>query len=291
MKRYKSEEGRRLIHESYDRLLNGWNVPYKEVDVSTHYGITHIITAGDPEHPPLLLFHGTGDHSALMWIYNARELSASYYVIAVDHIGGSGKSEPNANYDRTFNQVKWMDEIFEVMKLKSVYIAGVSYGAYLAYHYAIARPEKVRKIVCMAGRVPGSQLEVMSKMMRAFLPEAMFPSEQNVRKLLRKLCGASADAFEKNPDLLQHWTYLLKYFNNRTMMKHSITIYPQDAIQTIRDKSLFLIGDQDMLSYYPKSLARLREYGINHRIVKNAGHAINHEMPELIHEEIVGFCR
>lgn len=142
MKRYKSEEGRRLIHESYDRLLNGWNVPYKEVDVSTQYGITHIITAGNPENPPLLLFHGTGDHSALMWIYNARELSASYYVIAVDHIGGSGKSEPNANYDRAFNQVKWLDEIFEVMKLESVYIAGVSYGAYLAYHYAIARPEK-----------------------------------------------------------------------------------------------------------------------------------------------------
>lgn len=40
----------------------------------------HIITAGKPENPPLLLFNGTGDHSALMWIFNARVLSASYHV-------------------------------------------------------------------------------------------------------------------------------------------------------------------------------------------------------------------
>ncbi|GAB6926207.1 hypothetical protein JCM10914A_01900 [Paenibacillus sp. JCM 10914] len=175
--------------------------------------------------------------------------------------------------------------------MSSVYIAGVSYGAYLAYHYAMARPDRVRKIVCMAGSIHGSSFEVMSKMMRAFLPEALFPSDRNVRKLLRRLCGTNSDAFENHPDLMQHWSYLLKFFNNRSMMKHTIKIYSKVDFQAIQDKALFLVGDQDILSHYPKALARLRAYGMEHRIVKNAGHAINHEMPDIIHGEIMAFCK
>ncbi|MCE5173064.1 hypothetical protein LQV63_27755 [Paenibacillus profundus] len=40
---------------------------------------------------------------------------------------------------------------------------------------------KVKKVVCMAGRVPSGPFEVMSKMMTAFLPEALFPSGKNVK--------------------------------------------------------------------------------------------------------------
>jgi pimeloyl-ACP methyl ester carboxylesterase len=209
----------------------------------------------------------------------------------VDNIGGSGKSEPNDKYAREFNQATWLGKVLEAMNVDAVYIAGVSYGAYLAYHYAIVRPDRVNKIVCLAGGISGSQFEVMSKMMRAFLPEALFPSERNVRKLLRKLCGIHADAFENNPELMQHWFYLLKYFNNWSMMKHTITIHSAADVQAIRNKSLFVMGEQDLLSYYPKAVARLEANGMRYRIVKDAGHAINHEMPELIHEEILGFCR
>ncbi|MFE0556987.1 alpha/beta fold hydrolase [Paenibacillus sp. NPDC058910] len=291
LKRFKSDNGQKLIYESYDRLLAGWAVPYESHNISTSYGITHVITAGSPDLPPLLLLHGTGDNVAMMWIYNVAELSRNFRIIAVDNIGGSGKSEPNDRYARDFKQAEWLDEILEAMNVDTVYIAGVSYGAYLAYHYAIVRPDRVNKIVCLAGGISGSQFEVMSKMMRAFLPEALFPSERNVRKLLRKLCGTHADAFENNPELMQHWYYLLKYFNNRSMMKHTITIYSAADVQAIRDKSLFVMGEQDLLSYYPKAVARLKANGMRYRIVKDAGHAINHEVPELVHEEIIGFCR
>ncbi|MGG3506563.1 alpha/beta hydrolase [Paenibacillus lautus] len=291
LKRFKSVNGQKLVYESYDRLMAGWTVPYEQHKISTSYGMTHVITAGSSDLPPLLLLHGTGDNVAMMWIYNVAELSRNFYIIAVDNIGGSGKSEPNDKYAHDFNQAKWLDEILEAMNVDAVYIAGVSYGAYLAYHYAIVRPNRVRKIVCLAGGIAGSQSELMIKMMRAFLPEALFPSEWSVSTLLRKLCGAHADAFENNPELMQHWFYLLKYFNNRSMMKHTITIHSSADIQAIRSKSLFIIGEQDLLSYYPKAVARLETNGMRYRIVLDAGHAINHEMPELVHEEIIGFCR
>src|SRR4051812_28684437 len=111
MKRYKNTSSRQLIYDSYNTLLKSWKTDFEEKDIETSYGQTHIIVAGNPQSPPLLLFHGTADNSAMMWVYNIKELSEQFYVLAVDAIGGSGKSEPNANYYKQFNQITWIDEI------------------------------------------------------------------------------------------------------------------------------------------------------------------------------------
>ena len=49
---------------------------------------------------------------------------------------------------------------------------------------------QLSKAVCLAGRISSSQYEVITKMMTAFLPEALFPSKKNCTKLPRKLSGA-----------------------------------------------------------------------------------------------------
>ncbi|URN93752.1 MAG: alpha/beta hydrolase [Candidatus Pristimantibacillus lignocellulolyticus] len=289
MKRYKSSEGQQLIFDSYDRLLVDWDVVYEEMDIQTSYGSTHIVTAGSRDKPPVVLLHGTGDNIAMMWIYNIQQLSDHFYVIAIDAIGGSGKSEPNETYYKQFNQTTWLDEVLESLLIETTHIAGVSYGAYLAYYYAIIRPSKVTKIVCMAGSIAGSQFEVMSKMMRAFLPEALFPTEKSCKKLLRKLSGTNHSVFENNSELMNHWYYLLKYFNNKSMMQHKVTIFDHDQIKLLRNKSLFLIGDKDILSYYPKSIKRLQAHQLSYKIIENTGHAINHEQAQLVNTEIINY--
>lgn len=289
MNRYKSELGKALIYESYDLLLQTWNVTTSELQVETSYGATHLILAGDSKNPPLLLFHGTGDNAAMMWIYNVQELAAHYYVIAVDAVGGSGKSEPNESYEKQFDQLTWIDDILQALRLNQVYIAGVSYGAYLSYYYMLNRPDKVTKAVCMAGRVPSSSLEVVTKMMKAFMPEALFPSEANCRKLLRKLSAPGSSVFEDNADLLKHWFYLLMYFNNKSMFKHKITMIPNEQLTTIRTKVLFLIGQHDILSNYPKAINKLTQLQFPYKIVEGAGHAINHEQPSLVNQEMIQF--
>lgn len=66
MQRYKTKDGQTLIHESYDKLLDNWNVAYEQQNIMTSYGSTHIVTAGQSTNPTLLLFHGVGDNSAMM---------------------------------------------------------------------------------------------------------------------------------------------------------------------------------------------------------------------------------
>lgn len=86
-----------LIHVSYNKLLHAWGTDLEERYIETTYGLTYIIIAGDHSTPPLMLFHGTVDNSAMMWIYNMKDLSKEFYVIAVDTIGRSGKANQIMN--------------------------------------------------------------------------------------------------------------------------------------------------------------------------------------------------
>lgn len=287
MKRYKSPIGKKLIFESYDLLLKAWDVEFEEKDIDTSFGQTHIITAGDRNKPPLLLLHGTADNSAMMWIYNSKVLAEHFRIIAVDAIGGSGKSEPNEQYYKSFNQIVWLDELLDALKIATTNICGVSYGAFLSYYYTLNRPDRINKAVCLAGGIPSNQFEVFTKMMAAFLPEALFPTEKNCKKLLRKLSGPNHSTFEDNDVLMKHWFYLLKYFNNQSMMQHKIKIDNNADLSVIRSKVVFFIGDQDRLSNYPKSIKRLIDKEMNYKIIKDAGHAINHEQADRINQEII----
>ena len=91
VKRFKSSEGKQLIYESYDKLLELWGVDKEELDIETRYGKTHVIVSGNIENPPLLLFHGSGDNSVMTWFPNVREFVKHYYVVAVDYFGAAGK--------------------------------------------------------------------------------------------------------------------------------------------------------------------------------------------------------
>ncbi|MDY5870473.1 MAG: alpha/beta hydrolase, partial [Lachnospiraceae bacterium] len=84
MRIYKNDKVKRQILDSYDVLLSEWGIDVLQRDVKGRYGTTHVIEFGDVNKKPLVLFHGVGDDSALMWIYNAKALSEHFHVFAVD---------------------------------------------------------------------------------------------------------------------------------------------------------------------------------------------------------------
>lgn len=76
---FKSEKKQKAVYESYNHLLAEWDVAYEEKVIEGTYGNTHLIIAGNPDHIPVLLFHGVGDNSAVMWIYNIKDLSKEFH--------------------------------------------------------------------------------------------------------------------------------------------------------------------------------------------------------------------
>lgn len=286
MRIYKSKNAGRQILDTYDKLLYMWNVDKEEKDIPVTYGTTHVITCGDKNNPPLLLFHGVGDNSALMWVYNAQALSRHFRIIAIDTIGGPGKSKPNKNYNKKFDTIKWIDEILSELALDKVYIAGVSHGAFLAQCYALHRPERIEKIVCMAGSVPVGSSGPMKTMMKIFLPEALFPNKKNTIKLLKKLSGENFSVFTENQIILDHYGSLLKGFNNMAMAYHKIYSFDDDQIASIRDNILYLVRDDDPFAQLGGKNALL-QYGMKAKFYPKVGHGINHEISDEINKEII----
>ena len=290
MKVYKSEKARKGILDTYDRLLAMWDTDFIETDIPTAYGATHVIKCGSQDKPPLVLFHGVGDDSALMWLYNAKELARHFKVYAIDTIGGPGKSRPNEKYNKDFDDAAWIDEVLTGLKLERVYMAGVSHGSYITQYYSCHRPEKVIKMVCMAGTVPAGDFNPMKIMMKVFLPEALFPTKKNTYKLICKLCGRNSGVFTDNPLVMAHYQFLLKGFNNMPMRFHKLGSFSDGQIANIRDKSLYLMGDSD-----PFAVMGGKETLINHkmnaRFFNGVGHGINHEIADEINRIIVDYFK
>lgn len=223
MKVYKSKEEQKKILQSYDKLLLQWGCDKSEYDIETIYGSTHVIECGDKNLPTLVLFHGVGDDSALMWIYNAAFLSKHFHIFAIDTIGGPGKSIPNENYNKDFDDILWIDQVLNGLKIEKAFFAGVSNGGYLLQYYTLKRPQRVIKGISIASAVPaGKRKGLIPPLFKIFLPEALFPSDKNVLKLMKKICGKNCNVFTDNPDIMFHWKSLLQGFNNMAMSFHKV---------------------------------------------------------------------
>lgn len=291
MKIYKSKKAGQKICETYDALVAQWGVQTQELDVETFFGTAHVIECGMENSVPLVLFHGVGDDSALMWIYNAKALASHFRVYAVDTMGGPGKSRPNENYATGFDEIRWLDEVFEKLKLEKFNIAGVSNGSYMAQHYGIMRPERVMKIICMSGTIADENCgSPLGRMLRVFLPEALFATKSNAVRLIRKMTGTNYSVFTENPTLMEHFYWLLKGFNKKIMTYHKIVYFDEEQISRISGKVLFLVGASDPLGNKQLSEKKFEHFHLAYRFFPGVGHGINQEMADEINRIIIGFC-
>ncbi len=293
MKIYRNKRSEQKIIETYDKLLAMWGTPFEEKDVETFYGSTHVILCGQENNPPLVLFHGVGDDTALMWMYNAKELSAHFRIYAVDTIGGPGKSRPNANYTNDFDEIRWLDEVFDRLKLNSAFLAGVSNGAYITQHYGIMRPDKVTKMVCMSGSAVSTETgkSPMRRMLKVFLPEALFPTDRNVIKLIRKLTGDNYRIFTENALLMEHYKCLLRGFNTMAMTYHKIKPFSKEQVDSLKGRTLFLCGEKDPLGDKNTVQSLMEKHRLDFRFFPNVGHGINHEISQKINQIVIDYLK
>lgn len=90
---FSSTKGYKVVMAAYDAEVARAPVPYQSQLVSIRYGMTHILSGGPLDAPPVFLFHH--------WRANAAGIGASfpflflsYRVYMPDIIGQMGKSAP-----------------------------------------------------------------------------------------------------------------------------------------------------------------------------------------------------
>ncbi len=285
MKVYRSSKSGEQIAQTYAELLKKWNTEYLERDIATKYGSTHVIECGTGDRA-LILLHGVGDDSALMWIYNAQALAQEFHIYALDTLGGPGMSRPNDNYNKEFSSVDWIDATLDGIGVDKVCMAGVSNGAYLAQLYAVSRPERVLKIVCMAGTLPIGEGSPLKTMMKVFMPEALFPTKRNTEKLIRKLSGARPNVFLDDECIMRHYQWLLKGFNNMSMSRQTTKRFTKEQAESLRDKAFYIVGGRDPFQLMG-GRKLLEDFNMNKRVIEDAGHGINHEYADIINKLLI----
>jgi pimeloyl-ACP methyl ester carboxylesterase len=148
---FKTPEGEAAFLAAYDAAIKLWPVPYEEIEIPSRFGMTHVVSSGPKDAPPLLLLHGYFA-TLTMWSPNVADFSQDYRVYAIDVMGQPGKSIPD--YDEPIRDAAdfaaWLSATLDSLKLDRISLVGMSYGGWLALNLALTAPERIRKLVLLS---------------------------------------------------------------------------------------------------------------------------------------------
>lgn len=134
---------------AYDAVMAHWPVPFETTDLAGRHGVTRVTSAGPTTASPLVLLHGYGATSAC-WYPAVGPIAEQHRVLAVDVIGEPGRSRHNgAPLTSMDDLVSWLAETFDLLELPTADLCGQSLGGHLALRFALAHPERVRRLVVL----------------------------------------------------------------------------------------------------------------------------------------------
>ncbi|MFC7229180.1 alpha/beta hydrolase [Salinirubellus salinus] len=113
-------------------------VPVTDREVATPDGTTHLLTAGDPDAPPLLLLQGANvtNPVTLSWL---QSLVDEYYLLAPDTPGEPAEraTESPADYG------EWVGSVLDGLGLDSAPVVGVSHGGGVLLEAIAHDPDRI----------------------------------------------------------------------------------------------------------------------------------------------------
>lgn len=180
---YRSSAGEKQMREWYTRFRSRLPFDCESQTLTTSFGQTHLLIAGPPEAPPLLLLHGALA-GAPQVLGEVSHLPKRYRIYAVDIPGQSVASEHRHLDVKTDQYAQWLNQVLEALALPPLPVLAVSWGGFVALNLAQHFPERISALLLItpAGIVQGSAWQGLSKIYlplwgRGLLPGLVSPKQ------------------------------------------------------------------------------------------------------------------
>jgi pimeloyl-ACP methyl ester carboxylesterase len=191
------------IRQVYERLLTGASVRSRHVEVGAGNRV-HLLEQGAGT--PVVLLHGTGNPAGFL-LPLLHELHG-VRAIAPDR-PGVGLSDPinlpAAGYREA--AVAWLDRLLDTLELDTTTLLGHSGGAMWAMWYALAHPDRIRRLVLLGPpavpktRCPLPLRLATTPVVGQLLSRLAPPSPKSILRFAHHVAGEK-ETLARHPDLV-----------------------------------------------------------------------------------------
>lgn len=266
-------------------LIDKIGVPVEQCEVSTKFGQTSYLAAGDGN--PVVLIHGAGA-GAVTWYPCISALSGRYRVIAPDVVGYGESDKPDAQYDRPFFAA-WLLDFFNSLDIEKAHVVGLSQGGAIALQFALDNADLVEKLVLVDSGALGAKPSFGP--MFSMILMNVFPSNLANRFNSRYLLS---DPTKRDPNHGSYSIEVLKKPGGKNAFTQgkgaAVSAMSKDDLARIKNQTLIIWGENDRL-FNIEQVADSSTAIPNaiFRRIGQAGHLPLMDQPENFNETLVSF--
>jgi pimeloyl-ACP methyl ester carboxylesterase len=237
---YKTKKGYDKMMSLYGEYLSKWIIPYKEIDVETTWGKTHIIRSGLNNKKPLIILHGGGSNSALMC---SPELARDHALYSIDIMGEPGKSVPRRIPTTPAEVAGWLNEVFTALKIGKADIFGISYGGFTGQWFLNFYPERVNRLVMVSYSYMDQSLPLLSIIKLTYY--MIRNNDAGIQSMMELLNGGPV----KNREFVEIFADFLRNVNKhcRQQRANPYESVPAAEVKKVKSPVLIIMGDRDCL--------------------------------------------
>ncbi len=287
---FRSAAGEAAYQRAYESTLRDlWPAPYEEIDVRSRFGITHVLAAGRPDAPPLVLLHAFM-FTSLIWGPYIGDFTKDHRIYAIDDMGQPGRSVPDEPVRDRRELLEWLTNTLDGLHLGPVPLAGISFGGWTALNAAILDPKRVRKLVLLS---PAAGFQPLRRQfgLRAML-SGVIPTRRMMDSFMRWAGLEDTPGDEVTGRLLDlMWVGGRSYRmppETRSLMP---TQFSDEELRGLEMPVLLLIGDREVIYDPVKALARARRLvpHLESDLIPDCSHDMAVSHPPLISTRVLAF--
>jgi pimeloyl-ACP methyl ester carboxylesterase len=260
----------------------------------------HYVTSGRGE--PVVLLHGFAS-TWYMWRHVAPELAKRYTVIIPDLRGAGDSAKPVGGYDKR----TMAEDIYQLVRQlghQRIFLVGHDMGFMVAYAYATAHPEDVRRLVLLEGLLPGVGVWEEAKHKPIFwhfgfhsvpnLPEALVAGRECIYLNEFWEHGAYNPAAITEADKQEYLRSYAAPGGMRAAFEY-YRAFPEDERQnreSARRKltmPVLALGGAQAIGALVLSTAQAVATNVRGGVIERCGHWIPEERPEYLTEQLLTF--